>query len=143
MTAEPKTRPGAASVEAFLAKQSDARRADCEAIAAIMRKATGEAPVMWGGSIVGFGCYAHVRSDGKTYEWPVIGFSPRKQDLVLYIVPGFERYEALLAKLGKHRSGKACLYLKRLSDVDARVLEQLVRASVQAMEPRRVRRGKA
>jgi hypothetical protein len=138
---EPRTRPGKASVEAFLARQPEARRADCEAIVAIMRKATGEAPVMWGESIVGFGRYASTRSDGKVHEWPVTGFSPRKNDLTLYITPGFDNYESLLDKLGKHRTGKSCLYIKRLSDVDGAVLEALVRASVEAMAPKRVRKA--
>lgn len=136
---EPKTRATAEPVDGFLAQQPAERRADCEAIVAIMRDATGEPPVLWGASIVGFGRYAATRSDGKRYDWPLIGFSPRKNDLTLYLTPGAQRYEALLARLGKHRTGKACLYLKRLADVDMEVLRELVQASVEAMEAQRIR----
>lgn len=138
----PKTQATAASVAAFLDQQPEAYRADCAAIVAMMRKATGEPPVLWGASIVGFGRYATSRSDGKTYEWPVIGFSPRKSELALYLMPGFESQAALLARLGKHKTGKSCLYIKRLADVDAGVLKQLVDASVETMEPRRLRAAK-
>lgn len=136
---EPKTRATPASVAAFLARQPDARRADCEAIASIMQRATGEPPVMWGEAIVGFGRYAYARSDGKSHEWPVTGFSPRKNDLTVYITQGFEDCGPLLAQLGRHRIGKSCLYFSKLADIDAGVLERLVVASVAAMEDRRVR----
>ena len=137
---EPKTRPTAASVEDFLARQPDARRIDCVAVAAMMQAATGEAPQMWGSSIVGFGCYAYANSTGKkTLEWPLVGFSPRKQDLTLYIMPGFEGLAELMARLGKHRTGKSCLYLKTLADVDVAVLRTLIEGSVNAMASRRVR----
>lgn len=136
---EPKTQPTQASVDAFLAHQPEDRRKDCLAIAAMMRKATGEEATLWGPSIVGFGRYAYTNTTKKTYEWPLVGFSPRKNDLTLYIMPGFDQYENLLAKLGKHKIGKSCLYIKRLADVDTKVLEELVQASVEAMAPRRVR----
>ena len=136
---EPKTRPTTASVQEFLAGQPDARRADCEAIVAMMRKATGEPPEMWGPSIVGFGRYAETRSDGKVFEWPVAGFSPRKNDLTLYIVPALLEDEATMARLGKHKSGKSCLYIRKLEDIDMAVLERLVKASVRAMAPKRIR----
>lgn len=140
---EPKTRPTSASVEEFLDAQPPARRADCDTIVAMMRKATGEAPVMWGPGIVGFGRYLATRSDGKTYEWPVIGFSPRKGALVLYVLHEFAGREALLGKLGKHTTGQSCLYVKRLTDVDTDVLESLVHASVKAMAPRSARGRRA
>lgn len=133
---EPKTRPGDASVAAFLADQPDERRADCEAIAAMMQAATGEPATMWGDSIVGFGRYAYA-SSGKASEWPLVGFSPRKNELVLYLMTGFD--DALLGTLGKHRIGKSCLYVKKLADVDARVLRRLIDASVEAMAPKRIR----
>lgn len=136
---EPKTQPTRASVAEFLAQQPDARRSDCEAIVSIMQRATGEPPAMWGPAIVGFGRYAYARSDGKTYEWPVTGFSPRKNDLTLYIMPGFDKYDGLMAKLGKHKTGKSCLYIKKLVDVDVAVLEALVVESVNAMEGKRIR----
>lgn len=135
---EPKTRAGDASVAAFLAQQPDERRADCEAVSAMMQAATGEPATMWGGSIVGFGRYAYV-SSGKTNEWPLVGFSPRKNELVLYLTAGFDDAGALLDKLGRHRTGKACLYVKRMADVDAQVLRRLIDASVEAMEAKRIR----
>ena len=136
---EPKTQPTAQSLADFLAGQPDARRRDCEAIDAMMREATGEPAEMWGSAIVGYGRYFAPRADGSAYPWPVIGFSLRKQALVLYLMADFDALAALLARLGKHTTGKACLYIKRLSDVDVGVLRQLIGRSVAAMEPRRVR----
>ncbi len=136
---ELKTRPTTASVSDFLVLQPDARRADCEAVAAMMEAATGERAEMWGAAIVGFGRYAYTNSTKKTYEWPLVGFSPRKNDLTLYIMPGFEGFADLMAKLGKHKTGKSCLYLKRLADVDCKVLRQVIEGSVKAMEPQRIR----
>ena len=137
---ELKTRPTTASVAEFLAPLSDGRRADCETVLRMMEAATGEPAEMWGASIVGFGRYAYTNSTRKTYEWPLVGFSPRKQDLTLYIMPGFDGFAGLMAKLGKHKTGKSCLYLKKLADVDAGVLRSLIEGSVAAMEPQRVRR---
>ena len=137
---EPKTRPTTASVAEFLALQASERRADCEALVRMMEAATGEKAEMWGAAIVGFGRYAYANSTKKTFEWPVVGFSPRKNDLTLYIMPGFEGFAGLMAKLGKHKTGKSCLYLKRLADVDAKVLRGIIDGSVRAMEPRRIRR---
>ena len=126
---EPKTRPTTASVAEFLALQASERRADCEALVRMMEAATGEKAEMWGAAIVGFGRYAYANSTKKTFEWPVVGFSPRKNDLTLYIMPGFEGFAGLMAKLGKHKTGKGCLYVNKLSDVDAGVLEELIAAS--------------
>ena len=137
---ELKTRPTSASVVEFLALQPDARRADCEAVLRMMEAATGERAEMWGASIVGFGRYAYTNSTKKTFEWPLIGFSPRKQDLTLYLMPGFDGFAELMAKLGKHKTGKSCLYLKKLADVDAGVLQELIENSVQAMDAQRIRR---
>lgn len=134
-----KTQATTADVDAFLDGVADAqRREDCRRVRALMEAATGAPAVMWGPSIVGFGRYHYRYESGREGEWMVTGFSPRKNDLTLYIMPGFERYEALMAKLGKHKTGKSCLYLKRLADVDMAALEQLVRESVQAMAPKRV-----
>ena len=138
--AELKTRPTDASVAAFLAQQSDQRRADCEAVAKMMEAATGEPAQMWGSGIVGFGRYAYTNSSRKTFEWPLVGFSPRKHDLTLYIKPGFDGFAELMAKLGKHKTGKSCLYLKKLDDVDAKVLREVIEGSVRAMEPQRIHR---
>ena len=137
---ELKTRPTDASVAQFLAQQPEARRADCEAVLRMMEAATGERAEMWGASIVGFGRYAYTNSTKKTFEWPLIGFSPRKQDLTLYLMPGFDGFAELMAKLGKHKTGKSCLYLKQLADVDIDVLQALIDSSVAAMEPQRIRR---
>lgn len=136
--AEPKTKPTSQSLADFLADQPEARRRDCEAIDAMMREASGEPAVMWG-AIIGYGRYLAPRADGSAYEWPMIGFSPRKHALVLYLMADFEQQAALLSKLGKHTTSKACLYIKRLSDVDAGVLRQIIERSVAAMEPRRIR----
>jgi len=138
--AEPKTRPTEASVSAFLGTVADpARRAECRAVAKMLEEVTGEQPTMWGPSIVGFGRYRYRGANGKDAEWPVIGFSPRKTDLTLYLMPGVARFGALTAKLGRYKSGKSCLYVRRLADVDVKVLRQLCAASVKAMEPKRVK----
>ena len=137
---ELKTRPTAASVCEFLALQPDQRRADCEAVLRMMEAATGERAEMWGASIVGFGRYAYSGSSKKVMEWPIVGFSPRKTDLTLYLMPGFEGRAELMARLGKHKTGKSCLYLKKLADVDAVVLQELIENSVQAMDAQRIRR---
>ena len=139
MSGEPKTRPTSASVPDFLARQPEARRADCEAVCAMMQAATGEPPVMWGEAIVGFGRYAYTNTSRKTFEWPVVGFSPRKHDLTLYIMPGFDAFAGLMAKLGRHKTGKSCLYIKQLADVDAGVLRGIIDGSVRAMAPKRIR----
>ena len=132
--AEPKTQPTKASVAAFIAAIPDERRRkDCEAVAKLMQAATGAKPVLWGTSIVGFGTYRYRYASGREGDWPVTGFSPRKNDLTLYVMPGFERYADLLARLGRHRTGKSCLYLKKLADVDLAVLRQILARSVAAM----------
>jgi len=132
--AEPKTRKTNASVEAFLNGVADEhKRQDSFVLVELMREITGSEPSMWGDSLVGFGGYRHANSNGKVYEWPVTGFSPRKQSLTLYIMSGFEQYNELLGRLGKHSTGKACLYVKRLSDVDMVVLRELIDLSVAHM----------
>ena len=121
--AELKTRPTSASVAAFLKTVADdERRKDCQTLVKLMKQATGAPAKMWGPSIVGFGTYRYVYASGRQGDWPLVGFSPRKQDLTLYIMAGFARYAALMKQLGKHKSGKSCLYLKRLGDVDMAVL---------------------
>ena len=137
--AEPKTKATAVTLDQFLAASVDpTRHACCRAIASMMQGATGEAPVMWG-AIVGFGRYKYTYASGREGEWPVVAFSPRKNDFTLYIMPGFERYETLLGKLGKHKTGKSCLYIKRLGDVDASVLRAIIDDSVKAMAAKRVK----
>jgi hypothetical protein len=136
--AELKTRKTKASVAAFLAKIADeGRRKDCKTLVRIKKKATGAKPEMWGPSVVGCGSYHYKYESGREGDWFLAGFSPRKQDLTLYIMSGFSAYGGLLAKLGKHKNGKACLYLKRLADVDLAVLEELVSRSVEYLKTRK------
>ena len=138
--AEPKTKATKASVAAFLAAIPDEqRRKDCKAVAKLMQEATGEKPALWGANIVGFGAYRYEYASGGTGDWPLVGFSPRKNDLTLYLMAGFERHTDLLAKLGRHKTGKSCLYLRQLADADPAVLKELVGRSVAAMEKKRVR----
>lgn len=135
--AELKTKQTSASVSAFLNAVEDAdRRRDCKAVAKMMRNATGVKAKMWGGSIVGFGAYHYVYPSGQKGDWMLTGFSPRKQAITLYIMSGFQAYDALLKKLGKFRTGKSCLYIKRLADVDSDVLQTLIDESVKAMRER-------
>lgn len=132
--AEPKTKKNATSVAAFLNRvENEERRKDCRTVLAMMKQITGSKPAMWGTSIVGFGSYHYVYASGREGDWPLTGFSPRKQDLTLYIMAGFDRYKPLMAKLGKYRTGKSCLYVKRLADIDLQVLKRLVTESVRHM----------
>ena len=132
--AENKTQQNDQSVEAFLNSVEDERkRQDCFEILALMQEVTGCAPQMWGGTIVGFDKYAYTYASGHSGESPIAGFSPRKQNITLYILAGFDEYEAILARLGKHKTGKACLYIKRLDDVNIDILRELVTASVNHM----------
>ena len=137
--AELKTKETSASVEAFIAKQSEAVASDCRTLIKLMKKATGEEPKMWGASMVGFGRYAYKGKSGREGEWMVTGFSPRKANLTIYIMIGFEEEAALMQKLGKHTTGKSCLYIKKLSDVDLKVLESLTVKGVQAMAKQRIK----
>lgn len=137
--AELKTKVNEASVDAFIDAQPEAVAADCRTIMRLMKKAAGEEPKMWGASIVGFGRYAYEGASGRSGEWMVTGFSPRKTNLTVYIMMGFEKEATLMKKLGKHTTGKSCLYIKRLSDVDLKVLEELIAKGVKAMAKTRVK----
>ena len=129
--AEAKTKPTHESVQEFLNKVPEPeRRSDCLAIAKIMEEITGEKPKMWGPSIVGFGSYHYNYASGREGDWPLTGFSPRKNDLTLYIMMGFEKHADLMEKLGKHSVGKSCLYIKRLSDIHVPTLKKLIKTSV-------------
>lgn len=135
--AELKTQRTDASVDAFIdAIEDEARREECRVILRIMKQATRSEPAMWGPSIVGFGSYDYRYDSGREGKWFLTGFSPRKQNLTLYIMPGFERYGPLMKKLGKHSTGKSCLYIKRLSDVDTAVVKELVSESVKYLRGR-------
>jgi hypothetical protein len=131
--AEAKTRPTKASVAAFLKRATDGdRQKDCATLVRIMQDATSAPAVMWGTAIVGFGSYELEYANGRTADWPIIGFSPRKQDLTLYVGRGAEQFDTLLGKLGKHKMSGGCLHIKRLSDVDLTVLGKLIAGSVKA-----------
>ena len=130
MATELKTKKNSASVKEFLDRVEPARRAECKKVSALMSRVTGAKPKMWGTSIVGFGEYAYKYPSGQSGTWPLTGFSPRKQALTLYVMAGFDRFSPLLKKLGSFKTGKSCLYLRSLDDVDLKALEQLVKASV-------------
>lgn len=133
--AELKTKPTDASVEAFLHQvENEKKREDAFAILALMQEVTGEPAKLWGSSIIGFGSYHYKYASGHEGDACLTGFSPRKQNLVLYILAGFEQYDALLAKLGKHKTGKSCLYINKLADIDQTVLRELVAQSVTHMK---------
>ena len=133
--AEAKTKPTNESVNGFLNKISDdERRADCFAVAKLMEEITGEKPKMWGPSIVGFGSYHYKYESGREGDWPITGFSPRKKDLTLYLMMGFEKHGELMEKLGKHSVGKSCLYIKQLSDIDVPTLRKLIKHSVKDLK---------
>ena len=132
--AELKTKPNDASVEAFLNGIADEqKRRDAFAILALMQKATRVEPKMWGSSIVGFGHYHYKYASGREGDWFVVGFSPRKNDLTLYLISGLDQHGQLLKKLGKHKTGKGCLYIKHLDDVDFPTLRELIKQSVRYM----------
>lgn len=132
--AEPKTQRTKASVAAFIAAVEDeTRRKDAKAVDKLMREITGEKPAMWGAAIVGYGEYAYTGASGRSGVWPRIGFSPRKSNLTLYLMLGLGDNAPLLKKLGKHKSGKGCLYINKLSDVDAKVLRELIARSWKQM----------
>jgi hypothetical protein len=131
---EPKTRPTDNDVEAFLnSVEPDSKRQDSFRILEIMRQVTGEEPTMWGDSIIGFGSYHYKYASGREGDWFLAGFSPRKQNLTLYIMSGFDQYDTLLGNLGKYKTGKSCLYINKLEDVDEDMLRDLVQQSVDHM----------
>ena len=135
--AELKTAENDASVDEFLdGVENETRREDCRAVVSLMREVTGEEPRMWGGSIIGFGRYHYVYESGREGDWFLTGVSPRKGSLTLYIVAGFDRYDELMSKLGRHKTGKSCLYVNRLDDIDLDVLRELVERSVAHMRDR-------
>lgn len=130
--AELKTKRTDESVEVFLNTIPDAqRRADCFAVSAIMQEITGAAPKMWGPAIVGFGEYQYKYTSGRGGDWFLTGFSPRKQNLTLYIMAGFDIYPDLMAQLGKYKTGKSCLYINRLADIDVEVLKKMIVRSLE------------
>ena len=129
--AESKTRATDINVESYLsAIEDESRRKDCEALASLMTKATKQPAKMWGTSIVGFGSYHYKYESGREGDSPLAGFSSRKGDITLYLASDLSRHDELLSRLGKHKQGQGCLYIRKLSDVDLKTLEQLIASSV-------------
>jgi len=135
--AEIKTKKNEGNVEEFLNSVADPdRRTDSFEALELLKEVTKEEPRMWGNSIVGFGEYHYKYKSGREGDWFLIGFSPRKQYLTLYIMSGFDKYDEILAELGKYKTGKSCLYLKRLSDVNPKILRKLAVESVKFVKER-------
>ncbi|KNG94251.1 DUF1801 domain-containing protein [Pseudaestuariivita atlantica] len=134
---EAKTRPTGASVEAFLdAVGHPGRREDARILDALFREATGWTPQMWGPTIVGYGAYDYTYDSGRTGTFLATGFSPRKANMVVYIMPGYADFASILDRLGPHKLGKSCLYLGRLGKVDPDVLKELIRAGIADLQTR-------
>lgn len=129
--AEAKTKPTEQSVDTFIDNLSEEQvKADCKTLVKLMSKITGAPPKMWGSSIIGFGTYHYKYSSGHEGDSCLAGFSPRKQNITIYAMLGIDDFSDLLNKLGKHKTGKGCLYIKRLSDVDLQILEKVIKRSV-------------
>ncbi|MDX1460493.1 MAG: DUF1801 domain-containing protein [Xanthomonadales bacterium] len=132
-----KTRADDADVAAFISRSGDEdRQADCHTLVDLFSDITGEPPRMWGSSIIGFGSYHYVYESGKEGDWPLVGFSPRARNFSIYIMSGFEAFDALLERLGKHKTGKSCLYVNRVSDIDLDALREMAARSVAALRDR-------
>ena len=130
-----KTTPNDGSVDAYLHQvENEKKREDSFKILELMQEVTQEEPKMWGGSIVGFGSYHYKYKSGREGDWFLTGFAPRKKNLTLYIMAGFENYDELMRKLGKYKTGKSCLYINKIEDVDTDVLRELVKESVAHMK---------
>ena len=129
-----KTIPTRKSATDFVNAQDDQRRKECRAVMKIMRRITGKNAKMWGSSIVGYGSYHYKYASGREGDFMITGFSPRKQALTLYVMDGFTPHKALMKKLGKFKTGKSCLYIKKLDDIDLDVLETLIERSVAKMK---------
>lgn len=130
--AENKSKPGTESVEKFIETIEEPKRDDCKTLIKIMKKVSCKPPVMWG-NMIGFGQYHYKYASGHEGDMFITGFSPRKANLTIYLMTGFERYKTLLEKLGKHKTAKSCLYIKNLKDIDVKVLEQLITESYKCM----------
>lgn len=135
--ADLKTYPTSASVAAFLERVPNARqREDAHKVAALMQRLTGDEPRMWGSSIVGFGTYTYFYESGRSGDWPLVGFAPRAKELVLYIMSGFDEHLELMRGLGRYKTGKSCLYVRTLDDINLPVLTRLIEASIARMVQR-------
>jgi hypothetical protein len=132
---ENKTKPTTQSVEDFLNSiEHEQKRKDCFEILDIMHQQTGHEPKMWGGSMIGFGEYHYKYASGREGDWFLVGFSPRKQNITLYIMAGINQYPELLEQLGKHKTSKACLYINKLADIDKTVLKEVIKKSADYTE---------
>jgi hypothetical protein len=141
--AQLKTTSNDRSVAVFLKRVPDAhQRQDAMALATLMREVTGAEPKMWGTSLVGYGTYHYKYESGREGDWFLTGFSPRKQSLTVYIMPGLDKYGPLLRRLGKHTTGRSCIYIKRLADVDLDTLKELVQESVTTLKQMSSQRGR-
>jgi len=130
--AENKTKPTDVSIDEFIASvENDRRRDDAMTVCKLMKEVTGEEPVMWGPTMVGFGTYHYKYASGREGDWFLAGFAPRKANLVVYIQGGFKKHDALMKKLGKYKTGSGCLYINKLADVEMEVLRELVSRSVE------------
>jgi hypothetical protein len=137
--AELKTQKNDTSVETFLNSiEDEKKRKDSFAIVQLMKEVTGSEPAMWGTSIIGFGNYHYKYASGRENDWMVTGFSPRKQNLTLYIMGGFDQYDELISQLGKYKRGKGCLYIKKIEDVDLNILRALVKRSAEHIAKKNV-----
>ena len=131
---ELKTRPTDLDVTEFLnAIQDEDKRKDCIALADLMQRVTGEKPEMWGDGMIGYGRYTYRYTSGRTGEWMKTGFAPRKGNITIYIMAYLENYPEIMPRLGKYKTGKSCIYIKRLTDIDTAVLEELIRQSLQSL----------
>ncbi|MEZ4722467.1 MAG: DUF1801 domain-containing protein [Flavobacteriales bacterium] len=129
---ELKTKPTEQKVNDFIAAvEHEGKRNDAHALIKLMKEITGAEPQMWGPSIIGFGTYHYKYATGREADWFLCGFSPRKQSISIYIMSGFTRYQELLEQLGKHKTGKGCLYVKKLEDINLEILKKLITASVE------------
>jgi hypothetical protein len=133
----PKTKPTNLSVSKYIKEiTNSSRKVDARIILTLMKKITGKKPILWGESIIGFGQYHYKYTSGREGDWPITGFSVRKSNLVIYIMPGFTLFNELMSKLGKYNTGSSCLYIKKLVDIDLSILEKLICASVKEMKKR-------
>lgn len=130
-----KTKPNSKDVDTLIANiEKEGKREDSKKILEIMREITGRMPVMWGDSMIGFGSYHYKYDSGREGDWFITGFSPRKQNISIYIMSGFSDYEKLLKQLGKHKTGKSCLYINKLEDIDQDILREMITRSIEFME---------
>lgn len=132
---ELKTKPNDLSVKTFLDSIADHQvRSDCYKLVELMQKITGQEAKMWGNTIVGFGSYHYKYASGREGDWMITGFAPRKQNLTVYIMEGFDRHKVELARLGPYTTGKSCLYIKKLEDINLSILKEIIKNSVESMK---------